>query len=258
MTTLTILGTYELRSIDANGRAIYEHKTQLVDFFLHHTMDTEFNWSGWQFTKDLSDVFGFVSNQVEDKCPSGEKPTPWKYHLNGVWYEDNTVSVECGDNPTSTTEAGSTTSSENEPSSTRPPNPGGFKRTIIFIEKVTTPGQDVFIVGGQTDKTPIDININPMPEIWESYNSWMVGDTQLDWDGPEAGQGTFMGYDAMGTAAAWTTDDPTEEFFYELNPGLGPNYWIVDFEVDCSQTQDGWFEFNTIYSIGGNHDFSLF
>ena len=33
--------------------------------------------------------------------------------------------------------------------------------------------------------------------------------------------------------------------------GLGDNFWIIDMDMDCSQTQNGWFEFTTIYSIGG-------
>ena len=90
---------------------------------------------------------------------------------------------------------------------------------IMIILQQTVPGQDVFIQGGQTDLSPIDIIINPMPEIWESYNSWMEGDDKLDWDGPQPDQGTFNGYDAMGTAAAWTTDDETNDFYYEGNPG---------------------------------------
>ena len=89
-----------------------------------------------------------------------------------------------------------------------------------MILQQTVPGQDVFIQGGQTDLSPIDIVINPMPEIWESYNSWMEGDDKLDWDGPQPDQGLFNGYEAMGTAAAWTTDDETSDFFYEGNPGL--------------------------------------
>jgi len=39
---------------------------------LHHTSDQEHNWSGWQFTRDVSDVFGFISNENEDLCPSGK------------------------------------------------------------------------------------------------------------------------------------------------------------------------------------------
>ena len=97
-----------------------------------------------------------------------------------------------------------------------------------------------------------------MPKQWESYNSWMVGDDHLDWDGPEPGQGTFNDYDAMGTSAAWTTDDKTGlsgKFYHELNGllELGPNFWLIDMDVDCSQTKDGWFELNTVYSLSLIH-----
>ena len=56
-----------------------------------------------------------------------------------------------------------------------------------------------------------------MPEQWNSYNSWMAGDNYLDWDGTEAGQGTFNGYEALGTAAAITSNDPSDKFYFELN-----------------------------------------
>jgi len=243
------LGTYVLYS--EGDRPTYIHKTNLVQTFLHHTQDSQHNWSGWQFTRDISDVFGFIGLEVDDQCPSGAKNEPWQYHLNGQWFEDETVTVTCnGEGPTTTSGPMPTTSGGSGGDTTKP-NPVGFQRTIIFVEKETVPGQDVFIQGGQSDLSPIDIVIHPMPEIWESYNSWMEGDDKLDWEGPQPGQGTFMGYDAMGTAAAWTTDDETNEFYYEGNPGLGDNFWIIDMDMDCSQTQNGWFEFTTIYSIGG-------
>ena len=47
-----------------------------------------------------------------------------------------------------------------------------------------------------------------------------------------------------------TTSDPTNDFYYELNT-WGDHYWFLVMDMDCGQTQDGWFEFNTIYSIGG-------
>ena len=110
----------------------------------------------------------------------------------------------------------------------------------------------MFIVGGQTDgKTPISIEINPMPEQWESYDAWMIGDDLLNWDGAQRDQGLFEGYEALGTAGGWTTSDKTNPFYYELNPGLGDHFWIFDLDIDCSQTVDGWFEVQTYYSIGG-------
>ena len=86
----------------------------------------------------------------------------------------------------------------------------------------TYPCQDIFIIGGQSDgKSPIDITINSMPEQWNSYNSWMIGDNYLDWDGTEADQGTFNGYEASGTAAAFTSNDPSDKFYFELNDFCG-------------------------------------
>ena len=56
-----------------SGRPIYRHKTNLISIYLHHTEEKEHNWAGWQFTRDVSDVFGFTSNGNEDKCPTGSK-----------------------------------------------------------------------------------------------------------------------------------------------------------------------------------------
>ena len=37
--------------------------------------------------------------------------------------------------------------------------------------------------------------------------------------------------------------------FIETNR-WGPHHWVVLVDMDCSQTQDGWFEFTTVYSLG--------
>ena len=54
----------------------------------------------------------------------------------------------------------------------------------------TEPGQDLFITGGQLNGDPIDIKINKLPEQWTKYNTWSIGDYQLDWDGAHDGQVT--------------------------------------------------------------------
>ena len=61
-----------------------------------------------------------------------------------------------------------------------------------------------------------------------------MGDLLLDWGPePEEGQGEH-GYDpnnpelmapAMGTPAAWTTDDPLKPAFYSINV-WGPHHWV--------------------------------
>ena len=44
---------------------------------------------------------------------------------------------------------------------TNGPGPGGIAPTIVAIECVTTPGSDVFIVGGVAPDQPIDISLYP-------------------------------------------------------------------------------------------------
>ena len=53
-----------------------------------------------------------------------------------------------------------------------------------------------------------------------------------------------------GTPAAWTTNVVGKPAYYSLNV-WGPHHWVVLVDMDCSQTQDGWFEFTTVYSLGG-------
>jgi hypothetical protein len=40
----------------------------------------------------------------------------------------------------------------------------------------------------------------------------------------------------MGTPGAWSTNDPTDDYYYALNT-FGPHYWFFVMEMDCSQTQ---------------------
>merc|ERR1712051_918852 len=67
------LGDYTIESTDeSSGKSIYHHQTNLVSIYLHHTVDNDHNWSGWQFTRDDTDVFGFLAIANDDKCPSGK------------------------------------------------------------------------------------------------------------------------------------------------------------------------------------------
>ena len=40
----------------------------------------------------------------------------------------------------------------------------------------------------------------------------------------------------MGTPGAWSTNDPTDDYYYVLNT-FGPHYWFIVVDMDCSQTQ---------------------
>ncbi|KAK8732749.1 hypothetical protein OTU49_006906 [Cherax quadricarinatus] len=144
-----------------------------------------------------------------------------------------------------------TTHGPTEPSYTE-----GVHRTVVFIYKQTNEGQDLFIRGGidgsqrpgctqdaETDPCAIDITTNSLgtSSHYDKYNSWREGDTRLDWMGAQSGQGTYGGEEASGTPLVWTSSNPSNPGYQELNT-YGDHYWMVDMDMDCSQTEDGWFE----------------
>merc|ERR1712137_352103 len=82
---------------------------------------------------------------------------------------------------------------------------------------------------------------------------WKEGDTRIDWAGPESGQAQG----AEGTALEWTTNDGGSSasvaingYGYEPLNTWGEHYWMLDIEMDCSKTIDGWFELKTFISNG--------
>merc|ERR1711872_420990 len=89
----------------------------------------------------------------------------------------------------------STTTSQNPQPTDRPadpPTPGEKKRTVIFVEKQTSSGQDVFIRGGVSPSTKVPITMRRLPDQWQLYNDWMVGDNFLDWEGARMDRDSTM------------------------------------------------------------------
>ena len=145
-----------------------------------------------------------------------------------------------------------------------------WKRTIVFIEGVTQNGQDLFVRGGIDHNRAQQLGIQCTQENKlcaipirhlnlrnATTTPWKQGDAYLDWYGAEAGQPTS----AQGSALDWTTN------FWPLNWGTkrtveidgygetpfnlwGQHYWMLDVEMDCSRTQDGWFELKSFISNG--------
>ncbi|CAL4106263.1 unnamed protein product, partial [Meganyctiphanes norvegica] len=89
-----------------------------------------------------------------------------------------------------------------------------LKRTVIMIHKNTIAGQQMFIRGGitlmqrsgcgspaESDPCAIHIAVHPL----EGNN--------------------FKAYEAWGHG----------------DTRFGPNYWLVDMDMDCTQTDNGWF-----------------
>ncbi|XP_059150386.1 alpha-amylase-like [Physella acuta] len=159
--------------------------------------------------------------------------------------------------PGPTPEPGPTTA----PTTQKPYVPSGsedFKRTVIMVEKQTNPGQDLFIRGG-IDHTqrpgcsdssavasnpcniPIKHTVVSTTAHYDKVNAWSVGDNFLDWGGSEPGQGSYLGKPADGTPAFWSTNDRANAGYSALNT-YGSHYWIVDFQMDCSRTENEFFE----------------
>ncbi|MBX3246718.1 MAG: PQQ-dependent sugar dehydrogenase [Myxococcales bacterium] len=139
------------------------------------------------------------------------------------------------------------------------------RRTVILFRRETQPGQDIFIRGGLDHGQMAGRGVTCTAENLRcaipivSLNPFFGrGDAWLDWYGREPGQPS----DAFGTPLAWTTDrwpsawgarrTVAEHGFGEtpLNR-VGPHAWMLDVEMDCARTIDGWFEFKAYLRGGG-------
>jgi len=151
-----------------------------------------------------------------------------------------------------------------------------FQRTVIFVRGQTQPGQDMFLRGGfdhQVAATTLGITctssnfkcaipIRHRNLLNGTTSPWKLGDTFLDWYGPEAGQTTpSHQLVAQGTAADWTTRQWTfgnpkrtvavDGFGEEPLNIWGDHFWMIDVDMDCSKAIDGtWFELKTFISNG--------
>lgn len=64
----------------------------------------------------------------------------------------------------------------------------------------------------------------------------------------------FNNWKALGSPLAWTTNDTHNPYFSTLNYDTGDHAWVIDMDMNCAESDDGWFEFKTIYSYGGKKD----
>ncbi|KAK3600013.1 hypothetical protein CHS0354_012680 [Potamilus streckersoni] len=144
------------------------------------------------------------------------------------------------------------------------PTQTGWQRTVIFVEKRTVSGEDLFIRGGldhsritgcTSDATsshcaiPIRHKHLGTGDHYAPLNAWNKNDNFLDWYGAESGQGSYHGRAAEGTPAVWTSSSPTSPGYNSLNK-YGEHYWLVDIDMDCDRTENGWFELKGIVNGG--------
>jgi uncharacterized protein (DUF362 family) len=145
------------------------------------------------------------------------------------------------------------------------------KRTVVLIYGQTQPGQDMFIRGGidhtyaasKLGRTCTSTNMEcAVPVAHRNLKNattapWKNGDTYLDWYGSQAGQP----YTAQGSPLDWTTDLWPSSWGAERKVAVdgygttplntyGQHYWLLDVDMDCSRTVNGWFELKSYISNG--------
>ena len=147
-----------------------------------------------------------------------------------------------------------------------------WQRTVIFIKGQTVSGQDMFIRGGIDHTYAQNVlgrsctSSNMLCAIPIRYRNllnpytanWKNGDLYLDWYGRESGQtlGNANGL-AEGSVLDWTTNNSgnankvaVNGFGYSPLNTWGDHYWMLDVDMDCSKTVNGWFELKSFISGG--------
>lgn len=146
-----------------------------------------------------------------------------------------------------------------------------WRRTVIFVQGTTQPGQDMFVRGGIDHGYAQGLgwncsdsnNLCAIPMRYRNtlnlYTApWKVNDTHLDWYGAEVGQTqTHTAGQAQGSVMDWTSNNPAygqrvDVHGYGYTPlnTWGEHYWMLDVEMDCSRTVNGWFEVKSFISGG--------
>ena len=146
-----------------------------------------------------------------------------------------------------------------------------WQRTVIFIYGETSIGQDMFIRGGidhdyaannlqkncTTTNYECSIPIRHLNLFNNTTAPWKQGDYYLDWYGAEkdqnnAAEGTPLDWTTNKWPSSWGALKQFEKDGYGETPlnQWGHHYWILDVEMDCAKTVDGWFEIKSYISNG--------
>ncbi|MFC3031580.1 alpha-amylase family protein [Pseudoalteromonas fenneropenaei] len=148
--------------------------------------------------------------------------------------------------------------------------PSNWQRTVVFIQAQTQTGQDMFIRGGIDHGFALslgkqcDVNslacalpIRYRNQLNVTSAAWKMGDQYLNWQGRENAQPQ----DAEGSPLDWTTNQWPQEWgakrsyesdgFGEMSLNQwGSHYWLLDVDMDCNATYNGWFELKAFVKNG--------
>ncbi|XP_055895635.1 alpha-amylase-like isoform X2 [Biomphalaria glabrata] len=142
-----------------------------------------------------------------------------------------------------------------------------FRRTVIMFESRASPKEPVFVRGGvfygrrKGCYTAPSLDVNPCAipirhknytgsYIEQPYNDWSIGDNYLDWIGAEPTQSSWREILPEGSPTISTSNIKKSNKYHVLNT-YGEGYWLLDVEMDCSKTVNGFFEVKAFL----NHEF---
>jgi hypothetical protein len=122
--------------------------------------------------------------------------------------------------------------------------PGDWRRTVVFLERRTDPGEDLFFRGGVDPTLAADAGIDCGDDgsrcaipIRHCVTGIGTGDTTLDWFGAEPAQDSR----AIGSPSVWTTD--------AWPSGWGPPRSVAVDGFGTSPINVGWLERYAIDAI---------
>lgn len=144
---------------------------------------------------------------------------------------------------------------------------GDWQRTVVFVYGQTQVGQDMFVRGG-IDHGYANSQLGRNCQTWNfecaipirhrnlrnnTTAPWKANDNYLDWYGAEGGQNAA----SVGSPLDWTTNNASnpntvavQGYGYEPLNDYGDHYWMLDVDMDCSATVNGWFELKSFISNG--------
>jgi glucose/arabinose dehydrogenase len=145
-----------------------------------------------------------------------------------------------------------------------------WQRTVIFIQQQTINGQDVFMRGGlDWNYAQSTFGLNCAVDKWLcaipirhlnfAAEMTRANDKFLDWYGAELNQGNVQ-----GSPLVWTTNNANDPkkvsvhgYGYTPLNQWGEHHWMLDVEMDCSKTANGWFELKAYVTNGAGWEPSI-
>ncbi|KAL1239153.1 Pancreatic alpha-amylase 2a5 [Trichinella pseudospiralis] len=140
-----------------------------------------------------------------------------------------------------------------------------YRRTLVFVKKKTKIGEYLFMRGRRPSTRLKNLwkNKHTIPIVhiadydpnFTDYHQWKQHDNMLQWSlssskiASKEKKSTVESLLKMGSPLIWTTDDKHSNA-YNIYNRYGAHYWMLDVMMDCSKTENDWFEFKIVKQDG--------